>query len=379
MSHFVVVVVGEDVDQQLAPYHEFECTGHNDEFIQEIDDTDEYRAKFAESKVRAVQDENGTVFKYEDDQFWKDATEVEALAIDDYLKSRWADRDKPKPDFEWRTNNDNGANKMQVFKLPFGHSLIEVSESTVRTLREVIADDTGREEVSDVEAINIEGDHQYGYTLLDENGEVVKTVRRTNPNAHWDWYVVGGRWTGFFKLKENEIGLVGRPGVMGQPAEPGHADSCRKGAIDFNSMRNASAEEALKNHAVVLAAIGDATDFKTWVEIRQENEGNIDKAREIYHAQEAIKRLSAAKLHWLFNDALEFARKSKEQVEKEARQNTGVPYAVVKDGKWYAKGEMGWFGMSDDNMTDEQWAEQYAKMIDELPEDTLLTAVDCHI
>ena len=37
MSHFTVMVVGDDVDYQLAPFHEFECTGVDDEFVQNID------------------------------------------------------------------------------------------------------------------------------------------------------------------------------------------------------------------------------------------------------------------------------------------------------------------------------------------------------
>ncbi len=27
MSHFTVLVVGDNVEEQLAPFHEFECTG----------------------------------------------------------------------------------------------------------------------------------------------------------------------------------------------------------------------------------------------------------------------------------------------------------------------------------------------------------------
>ena len=52
-------------------------------------------------------------------------------------------------------------------------------------------------------------------------------------------------------------------------------------------------------------------------------------------------------------------------------------YALLKDGEWYAKGEMGWFGMSSDEK--ENWSEELDKLIKSLPEDTLLTIVDCHI
>lgn len=41
MSHFSVLVVGEDVKYQLAPFHEFECTGRDDEFIKDVDITQE--------------------------------------------------------------------------------------------------------------------------------------------------------------------------------------------------------------------------------------------------------------------------------------------------------------------------------------------------
>jgi hypothetical protein len=32
MSHFTVMVIGNDVDEQLAPFHEFECTGQDDQY-----------------------------------------------------------------------------------------------------------------------------------------------------------------------------------------------------------------------------------------------------------------------------------------------------------------------------------------------------------
>ena len=34
---------------------------------------------------------------------------------------------------------------------------------------------------------------------LDEEG--VYRLTTYNPNSKWDWYEVGGRWTGYFKLK----------------------------------------------------------------------------------------------------------------------------------------------------------------------------------
>lgn len=46
MSHFTVLVTGDDYKAALAPFHEFECTGIDDEFVQEIEDTEEMRADY---------------------------------------------------------------------------------------------------------------------------------------------------------------------------------------------------------------------------------------------------------------------------------------------------------------------------------------------
>jgi hypothetical protein len=42
MSHFTVLVTGSDITKALAPYHEFESTGRDDEYVQTIDVTDKY-------------------------------------------------------------------------------------------------------------------------------------------------------------------------------------------------------------------------------------------------------------------------------------------------------------------------------------------------
>jgi hypothetical protein len=55
------------------------------------------------------------------------------------------------------------------------------------------------------------------------------------------------------------------------------------------------------------------------------------------------------------------------------------PYAVLIDGKWTAKGEMGWFGLSDDHCEDNKWDEWFWTKVKELPDDYPVTVVDLHI
>jgi hypothetical protein len=39
MSHFTTLVIGDDVESALAPYHEYECTGVNDQYVVDVDMT----------------------------------------------------------------------------------------------------------------------------------------------------------------------------------------------------------------------------------------------------------------------------------------------------------------------------------------------------
>ena len=40
---------------------------------------------------------------------------------------------------------------------------------------------------------------------------------------------------------------------------------------------------------------------------------------------------------------------------------------------------MGWWGMASNEEDKDTWAERFYEMFNELPDDTVLTAVDCHI
>ena len=43
-----------------------------------------------------------------------------------------------------------------------------------------------------------------GWGRYDENGKIVELYLRKNPNAKWDWYSLGGRWSGYLILKSGE-------------------------------------------------------------------------------------------------------------------------------------------------------------------------------
>ena len=62
MSHFTVTTIG-NVDEQLAPFHEFECTGQNDEFVLDLDKTKEYHDDYMK------EDRKETFLQFLDDYY----------------------------------------------------------------------------------------------------------------------------------------------------------------------------------------------------------------------------------------------------------------------------------------------------------------------
>lgn len=125
------------------------------------------------------------------------------------------------------------------------------------------------------------------YDDVGDNGEVYSTY---NPNSKWDWYSLGGRWSGMIKLKEGAIGTKGRSGVF-------------------------------------------------------DNETGIDQAKK--------------------GDIANFEELT--------------TFAVLKDGKWYEKGEMGWWAIVSNQKEEDQWDSELKKLVEGLPDDTLISIYDCHI
>lgn len=237
MSHFSVLVIGENIDEQMLPYHEFECTGIN-EYLELVDRTDEFLHDFRH-------------YGHEYD------------SIEDFSE-----------------NN-------------FGRAILKHDE-----------------EPDFISA------HKYGYTEVDAEGNVVASYGRTNPNAKWDWYVVGGRWPKFYTLKDGS-----------------RTSQTRKGLIDL---------EATK-------ASGHSDSLKSWEKYKDS----------------PLRDLVIGK----YETAEEYAAACGE--------TSIVTYAIVRDGKWIAKGEMGWFGMSSNDS--DNWEETFMSIWNEIDDDELVSIVDCHI
>ena len=77
MSHFVVLVIGDNVEELMAPYHEFECTGTDDQYVQNIDVLAKYREEYENGTFRGYKKPDGTIVSAYTSDFDRKPTEKE--------------------------------------------------------------------------------------------------------------------------------------------------------------------------------------------------------------------------------------------------------------------------------------------------------------
>jgi len=295
MSHFNVIVIGDDLEKQLAPYHEFECTGNDDQYVQDFDITDEVRT---EIEIRGLK--NGLEYFGLDKKIVKSENEVDKSGL-----------------------------------------------------------------------------HKYRYVVI-QNGHIVKAIKRTNPNVKWDWYSIGGRWTGYFSLKPGVIPVLGTPGVFGNKPDKHTGDQARLKDIDIEGMRCRAEDEAKADFDYWQKIFIEHGKPESWTSIR-DRISDFDKVHEQYRSQPAIKAYYNSEQAFLMECPVKIFGFDRNIYIQKCRDNALTPFAFVKDGKWYERGNMGWFGVVMNQKDRDEWSLQFNQLLENLHPDTLLTIVDCHI
>jgi hypothetical protein len=353
MSHFTVLVIGDDPEEQLAPFHEFECTGNDDQYVQDIDETAELWEKYNKETSTCLRDSEGKLHSFfDEDGNWKEKFSI--------------------PD-----TRDSFGHRRTYFT-PNGYEKVDVPTPQIQSFTDFIEGWSGQTVVPFGKSPDLEKEHKYGYVLVDEAGNVTKVIDRTNPNKKWDWYQLGGRWTGFFQLKQGTRGKTGKPGFMTPQAEVGFADQARKRDIDFEAMRNEAAETAREDYRDFHLLIGDLPKPESWSTIRDRYEPDYATARNVYGEQIVVRLLqNSEKFRWEDNPERYFV--TEDEFAQSARDSAISTFAVLKDGQWYERGSMGWWGCVSDEKEQGNWDREFSKLLDEVDNNTLLSVYDCHI
>jgi hypothetical protein len=173
---------------------------------------------------------------------------------------------------------------------------------------------------------------------------------RYNPKSRWDWYEVGGRWSGFFLAKATANGDLGNPELSAQrPPDSLRRDVLRKGDLDLEAL---SAEQ-------------DKTLRAEW-----------------------------EMAHDTFPDNPQMAARFKAEIYGIAPADTLTDYLERKmpatadliktfafidaDGRWFEKGKMGWWGEASDE-DEAAYDQAFRSWWIQMSEQTVIAVVDCHI
>jgi|694.fasta_scaffold00015_55 hypothetical protein len=295
MSHFAVLVIGDNVEEQLAKY----------------DESIEMPRYVKHTKEELIVEEKQSIEEY------KNGTYAQYLA--DPVK------------YAENVNNEN--------------HLKYVSEEFPKKL-----------EMND-EEIYQQAIKYYEEEYLGPDGEVYSTY---NPDSKWDWYEVGGRYAGRIAVKDGvEIDEPNFSWGWQEEdkekviAEGYKTDSAYVGDIDFSKMHRTEEDynEALRYWELIVEGAKPKNEDET-------NQVKWNWYKPEYYTERYKDKETYAKCNSSFS-----------------------MWAVVKDGVWYEKGQMGWWAMSNETHDEAlDWEMNfYDRFIKDLPEDTLITVVDCHI
>jgi hypothetical protein len=365
MSHFTVIVVGENVAEQLQPFHEFECTGIDDQYVVNVDRTEEFRAAYETATTTRLRAPDGMLHGPWDNCFYRDPTPEEKITIGIGGSGcgggiSWSSRD-------W---GDGQGYRAKVRFVPEGHVECEVMQREIRTFAEYAEYGTDHKPITGEP--NTSGPHKYGWTRVDDRGEIIEIVRRTNPNAEWDWWVVGGRWTGFFTVRPAMPFSDSEWANFMRHSKGNKADSCRWGDVDVAAMEAAAREAASLDFAKWEPCFTTHGRPETWESVSGRI-GDIEEARRVYHGQPALKAYREIE-KWDDPMGMGFDRDA--YVARKTRACV-VPFAILKDGVWHEKGDMGWWACVSNERPD--WTEFARGILDGLDPNVTVTLVDCHI
>lgn len=162
-----------------------------------------------------------------------------------------------------------------------------------------------------------------------------KNLTRRNPSSKWDWWQIGGRWSGWLSEQDPE-------------ADPDNWEVCTlcsgsgkrpRGREDFGEEW-----EKATNGCNGCKGTGKSLKWPT----RWKDQGNIVPVSVV------LQQLADGKKGM-------------------------IPFAIVTpDGRWFEKGEMGWWAAVSNKKKQADWGQEVAALYQKYADHTAV-AVDCHI
>lgn len=397
MSHYtVLVVLGKNPAEgalaaALQPFHEYGCDGVRDQYVVFVDQQEELLEDWGKFVTKWQDPADGSVYDSYDDVFYRPATRAEAKKIGSMGGSGYAGG---LSFTTWYHKYKEGAECSQL--------MVKDERMKRRFKRIRVAG-----EQAHPEGFAKWAQESHGAELYDG-----RWGRWTNPNHKWDWWRVGGRWSGLLLLKPGAEGLKGEPGMnpnIGAPERTTQADRngydmAKVRDVDLAAMKIRNVRERRECVDEVVAKIMAAQQLtREQVEIRWANYSKaVSEEMKTWEALPKRKRIP----FWQHLDAsghpvIVLERSKDRSVATVAMLSdyfgahvpldkpdleayiTSAPalstHAVLRDGKWYERGGMGWWGIVHDEEDQATWNAKFEEMLAGLDPNSVIAVVDCHI
>jgi hypothetical protein len=237
--------------------------------------------------------------------------------------------------------------------------------------------------------------------FYDEERDQVYTISTYNELSKWDWWQIGGRWSGYFRTKEDIFRLLDgddaadiiTPQNLGRWNSPEHSieklrhlvDGGRVKHLDIEGMRAEAGGKAMGEYDLyerLLEKHGVALPWSSFYGRVEAKELTREEAREKYNAQPLVKAFhEIEEFKWEMGCTIERFSVPREEYVQRYRDRAVPGYALLtKAGEWLAPGDMGWFGMSSDTDSSyEAYTVQANAYVDGLDPDDILVMLDLHI
>jgi len=195
----------------------------------------------------------------------------------------------------------------------------------------------------------------------------------TNPNAQWDWYQVGGRWPFCFLVRDDcQSAIIGERGWSWKQED---FEAARKGPegyiwvagakkcdIEWDLMKQLGTEKQAKLFRLCEKWAVDGERPEAFDSLYVLTDKGVENWGDILYVHDETLEAN-------------FKRFGCDQDKKYAY----TTYAYLDEGRWLSQGDMGWFGISSNEMEPATWQDMVEQFIDKVPDDYLLVSVDCHI
>ena len=219
-----------------------------------------------------------------------------------------------------------------------------------------------------------------------------------NPDAHWDWYQVGGRWSGWLRIKPGRLIFDseddrtydhGEKSWANEDEEnqPGQVDTALMGDMDFTAEFQDNYDRAAELYDRYSDAIAPFWPVLGWQQfLADRGRENIDAARAEYATyskpfQSALEGIGMT--GWGADPITQYGAPHdparRHEIAHRAGKSSVIPSHVLfeSDG-WHESPANSWSFLEGDQDKHDQFVEEVWERLHALPETARIWAVDIH-